>query len=153
MKQLFSPIAGTSPFIYLFSLDVLRVAAGPLASGAHHLPSTPHCSVCSHVLARVDAVSPCSRVPQRSALCSFLLHVDDSCRFSQSLWRFLRIQCVTSSRQNKSWWCFGTLSWTRQNNQNGRTECATLHAKILREVPTSVNSDFTQTPSPKEEFE
>jgi len=49
---------------------VLRLAAAPLANGAHHLPSAPRCSVCNHVLARVDAVSPRSRVPQRSTLSS-----------------------------------------------------------------------------------
>ncbi len=102
MQREFSPIDGTPAATCPFSLDVLRLAAAPLANGAHHLPSIPRCSVCSRVLARVGAVSPRSRVPQRSTLCSFVLHLDGACRFSRLLWHFLRIQRVTSSKQNKS---------------------------------------------------
>ena len=45
------------PFTCLFSLDVLRLAAASLAPGAYHLLASPRCSVCSHVRARVDAIS------------------------------------------------------------------------------------------------
>jgi hypothetical protein len=87
---------------YLFSDDALRLAASPLPYGAHHLPSVPRRSVCSHVLARDDAISPGSRVPQRSTPCSFLLRVDDARWFSQSLGQLSEILHVASSRPNKS---------------------------------------------------
>jgi len=81
---LFGPIEGHHRPTWSSLLDVLRLAAAPPASVAHHLPSIPHCSVCNHDLARAVAVSLCSYAPQRSTPCSFLRHVDDPCPFSQS---------------------------------------------------------------------
>jgi len=111
--------------------DVLWLATEPPANGDHHLPSNLRCSACSHVLARVDLVSPSSLLPPRSGLCSSLLRGDDSYRFSQSPWQCLWTQRVASSRQSKSLWWAGY---------------AILHTNFARSVPFCKLATSVPTP-------